>query len=144
MPEVNDSAYVSGAELALKNLAIQPGSQGTVIATVPGITDILFPYDQADRENYVNFQFTPNFFGSEYDRSQNTEYRMTIVLPPAVGAEEGVYYNPSNWPGEDISEAALTQDNRVYYSWFTNNANVHTEYEFGAAFPASCSCRCDF
>ena len=137
MPEVNDSAYVSGAELALKNLAIQPGSQGTVIATVPGITDILFPYDQADRENYVNFQFTPNFFGSEYDRSQNTEYRMTIVLPPAVGAEEGVYYNPSNWPGEDISEAALTQDNRVYYSWFTNNANVHTEYEFGAAFPAS-------
>ncbi|MEL7636298.1 MAG: hypothetical protein AAGU03_00890 [Anaerolineaceae bacterium] len=137
MPEVNDSAYVSGAELALKNLAIQPGSQGTVIATVPGITDILFPYDQADRENYVNFQFTPNFFGSEYDRSQNTEYRMTIILPPAVGAEEGVYYNPSNWPGEDISEAALTQDNRVYYSWFTNNANVHTEYEFGAAFPAS-------
>ena len=137
MPEVNDSEYVNGAELSLKNLAIQPGAQGTVIATVPGITDILFPYDQADRENYVNFQFTPNYFGSEYDRSKNTEYRVTIILPPAVGSEEGVYYNPGNWPGEDISEAALTQDNRVYYSWFTNNANVHTEYEFGAAFPAS-------
>ncbi len=137
MPEINDSAYVHGAELALKNLAIQPGAQGTVIATVPGITDILFPYDQADRENYINFQFTPNFFDSSNDRSQNTEYRMTIVLPPAVGADQGVYYNPRNWPGEDISESALTQDNRVYYSWFTNNANVHTEYEFGAAFPAS-------
>lgn len=137
MPEINDSAYVHGAELALKNLAIQPGVQGTVIATVPGITDILFPYDQADRENYINFQFTPNFFDSSNDRSQNTEYRMTIVLPPAVGADQGVYYNPRNWPGEDISESALTQDNRVYYSWFTNNANVHTEYEFGAAFPAS-------
>lgn len=137
MPEINDSAYVHGAELALKNLAIQPGAQGTVIATVPGITDILFPYDQADRENYINFQFTPNFFDSSNDRSQNTEYRMTIILPPAVGADQGVYYNPRNWPGEDISESALTQDNRVYYSWFTNNANVHTEYEFGAAFPAS-------
>lgn len=137
MPEINDSAYVHGAELALKNLAIQPGAQGTVIATVPGITDILFPYDQADRENYINFQFIPNFFDSSNDRSHNTEYRMTIILPPAVGADQGVYYNPRNWPGEDISESALTQDNRVYYSWFTNNANVHTEYEFGAAFPAS-------
>jgi hypothetical protein len=137
MPEVNDSAYVYGAELALKDLAIQPGAQGTVIATVTGITDILFPYDQGDRENYANFQFTPNFFGSEYDRSNNTEYRMTIILPPAVGSEEGVYYVPKNWPGEDISESALTQDGRVYYSWFTDNADVHTEYEFGAAFPAS-------
>ncbi|MEL7625785.1 MAG: hypothetical protein AAGU15_02895 [Anaerolineaceae bacterium] len=137
MPEVNDSAYVNGAELALKNLAIQPGAQGTVIATVPGITDILFPYDQPDHDNYVNFQFTPNFFDSEFDRSQNTEYRMTIVLPPAVGSQDGVYYVPKRWPGEDISEASLTQDNRVYYSWFTNNADVHTEYEFGAAFPAS-------
>lgn len=137
MPEINNSAYVYGAELALKNLAIQPGAQGTVIATVTGITDILFPYDQGDRENYVNFQFTPNFFGSEFDRSKNTEYRMTIILPPAVGSEEGVYYIPKNWPGEDINESALTQDGRVYYSWFTDNADVHTEYEFGAAFPAS-------
>ena len=137
MPEVNDSAYVAGAELALGNLAIQPGQQGTVIATVPGITDILFPYDQDDREDFVNFQFTPNYFGSEYDRSQNTAYRMTIVLPPAVAGEEGVYYIPRSWPGEDISEASFTTDGRVYYSWFTNNANVHTEYEFGAAFPAS-------
>ncbi len=137
MPEVNNSAYVNGAELALKNLAIQPGAQGTVIATIPGITDILFPYDQDDRENYVNFQFTPSYFVSENDRSQNTTYRMTIILPPAVSSEEGVYYDPKNWPGENISEAAQTQDGRVYYSWFTDNADVHTEYEFGAAFPAS-------
>ena len=137
MPEVNNSAYVHGAELSLKSLAIQPGAQGTVIASIPGITDILYPYDQSDHENYVNFQFTPNFFGSEYDRSQNTEYRMTIILPPAVGSEDGVYYIPSNWSGADISEAALTQDGRVYYSWFSDDADVHTEYEFGAAFPAS-------
>lgn len=137
MPEVNNSAYVHGAELALKELAIQPGAQGTVIAWVRGIQGVLFPYDQPDRENYLNFQFTPSYFGSEFDRSRNTEYRMTIILPPDVGPDDGVYYEPEKWPGEAISEAALTQDGRVYYSWFSNNANVHTEYSFGAAFPAS-------
>ncbi len=137
MPEVNDSAYVHGAELALKQYAIPAGQTGTVIATVRGITDILFPYDQDDRENYINFQFEPNYFGSEYDRSRNTAYRMTIILPPGVGTEDGVYYEPEKWPGDTISEASTTTDGRVYYSWYTENANVHTAYRFGAAFPAS-------
>lgn len=137
MPEINNSEYVHGAELALKDRAIQPGQSGTVIATINGITDILFPYDQDDRENYVNFQFEPNYFGSEYDRSRNTAYRMTIVLPPDVGTQDGVYYEPKRWPGESISEASTTTDGRVYYSWYTENANVHTAYQFGAAFPAS-------
>ncbi|NLC29894.1 MAG: hypothetical protein GX773_05490, partial [Chloroflexi bacterium] len=137
IPEVNKSAYVNGAELALKGLAIPPGAQGVVTAWVHGIEGVLFPYDQSDRENYVNFQFTPNYFGSEFDRSRDTQYRMTIILPPAVGTEDGVYYIPDNWPGEDIDEAALTKDGRVYYSWYSDNANVHTEYEFGTAFPAS-------
>ena len=137
MPEINNSEYVHGAELALKDRAIQPGQSGTVIATITGITDILFPYDQDDRENYVNFQFEPNYFGSEYDRSRNTAYRMTIVLPPDVGTQDGVYYNPKRWPGDGISEASTTTDGRVYYSWYTENANVHTAYQFGAAFPAS-------
>ncbi len=137
MPEINKSAYVNGAELALKNLAIQPGDQGIVTVWVYGIKGVLFPYDQSDRENYINFQFTPNYFGSEFDRSRDTQYRMTIILPPAVGSEEGVYYIPEDWPGEDIDEAALTQDGRVYYSWYSDDANVHTQYQFGAAFPAS-------
>lgn len=137
MPEVNNSAYVYGAELALKEYAIPPGQSGTVIAWVRGIKDILFPYDHGDRENYVNFQFEPNYFGSDFDRSRNTAYRMTIILPPGVGTEEGVYYIPENWPGEDISEASTTVDGRVYYSWYTENANVHTTYQFGSAFPAS-------
>ncbi len=62
---------------------------------------------------------------------------MTIILPPAVGAEEGVWYTPSGWPGTGEPEATLTTDGRVNYSWYTNNANVHSEYFFGAAFPAS-------
>lgn len=137
MPEVNDSAYVNGAELALKEHSIQPGQSGTVEAWVYGITDILFPYDADDRDNYVNFEFEPNFFDSDFDKSTNTAYRMTIILPPDVGSEEGIYYIPDNWPGEDISEASLTTDNRVYYSWYTVSADVHSIYRFGSAFPAS-------
>ncbi len=137
MPEVNNSDYVNGAELALKSLSIKPGATGTVEAWVYGITDIIFPYDQGDRENYVNFQFEPNYFDSDFDKSTNTAYRMTIILPPDVGSEEGVYYTPGNWPGEGISEASLTTDGRVYYSWYTENANVHSRYSFGAAFPAT-------
>ena len=137
IPQIGNSAYVRGAELALKNLAIQPGQTGTVIATVTGITGVLFPYDQGDRDNYVNFQFSPNTFGAEYDRSSATKYRMTLILPPDVGVNDGVYYTPSGWPGSDEPEASTTQDGRGYYSWDTENANVHTNYYFGTAFPAS-------
>lgn len=137
MPEVNDSAYVNGAELALGEYAIQPGQSGVVTAWVYGVKGVLSPYDGEDRTDYANFLFTPNYFGAQYDRSKNTEYRMTIILPPAVGAEEGVWYEPSGWPGSSEPEATLTTDGRVNYSWYTTNADVHSQYLFGAAFPAS-------
>jgi len=137
MPEVNDSAYVQGAELALGEYAIQPGQSGIITAWVYGIKGVLSPYDGADRTDYANFFFVPNYFGSQYDSSQNTEYRMTIILPPGVGAEQGVWYEPTGWPGPSEPEATLTTDGRVNYSWYTTNADVHSEYSFGAAFPAS-------
>ena len=118
-------------------MEIQPGAQGVVTAWVQGITNILYPYDGGDLENYANFQFTPNFFDSNFERSTNTEYRMTIILPPGVGIDDGRYYSPVGWSGEELSEASTTNDGRVYYSWYTNNADVHSEYEFGAAFPAT-------
>jgi len=137
MPDVNDSAYVQGAELALGKYAIQPGASGVVTAWVYGVKGVLSPYDGTDRTDYANFLFVPNYFGSQYDRSRNTKYRMTIILPPGVGAEEGVWYEPSGWPGSGEPEATLTTDGRVNYSWYTTNADVHSEYYFGAAFPAS-------
>lgn len=139
IPGISPSSFVAGAaELALGNLAIQPGEQGIVIATLPGITGVLYEYDQGDREDYVNFQFQPSTFGSEFDKSTNTEYAMTIILPPAVTTTEGVYYTPLGWPGNDEPEASTTLDgNRVYYYWYTDDADVHSFYEFGAAFPAS-------
>ncbi len=134
---VGNSAYVHGAELPLKNLAIQPGQEGIVTVWVRGITQYLTAYDQPDRQDYVNFMFTPNSFDSAYDKSTNTAYRMTIVLPPGVDGESGVYYQPAGWPGDAQPEASFTTDGRVYYSWYTTNADVHSTYTFGAAFPAS-------
>jgi len=135
--DISKSPYVQGVALGLGSNAIQPGQSGTVIVWITRIKGVLFPYDQGDRENYVNFQFSPNYFGSEYDRSKNTQYRMTIILPPAVGVNDGVYYTPSGWPNSNDPEASTTQDDRVYYSWYADNADVHTAYYFGCAFPAS-------
>lgn len=135
---IETSPYVSnGFALGLGDNAIQPGQSGTVEAWVYAVESILTPFDEGDRENYVDFQFSPNYFDSDFDRSTNTEYRVTIILPPGVGNEEGLYYIPVNWPGTDEpSEIGRTaEDDRVFYSWFTDNADMHTPYNFGVAFP---------
>lgn len=134
---IGSSAYVSGIELPLKGDAIQPGNSGIVIVTIGTIRGVLYPYDEGDRVDYVNFQFSPNYIDSQYEKSTATKYRVTIILPPGVGTDEGVYYTPSGWLGSTTpDEASTTTDGRVYYSWYTENANVHTPYYFGAAFPA--------
>lgn len=135
--DITNSPYVQGIALGLGKNAIPRGQSGTVIVWITRLSGILFPYDQADRENYVNFQFSPNYFDSQFDKSSNTKYRMTIILPPDVGVNDGVYYTPSPWPGDGTPEASTTQDGRVYYSWYTETADVHSYYQFGCAFPAS-------
>lgn len=138
IPKISDSSYVQGAELALGENQIPANATGVVKATVTGITNVIYPYDGNDRENYVNFQFIPNYFDSTIDRSRNTKYNFSIVLPPAVGADEGVYFKPKGWLGNNEPLAQLTPDqNRVIYIWETDNANTHTAYTFGVAFPAA-------
>ncbi len=124
--------------LVLGDQSIQAGQNATVSVWIPGVEDVLFPYDESDRENYVSFQFSPNWFDPDLDKSTSTDYALTIILPPGVGNEEGVYYNPENWPGsQEPTEIGRTEaEDRVYYYWFTDNANLHTQYIFGAAFPS--------
>lgn len=136
--KVESSPYVpNGFALNLEDNAIQPGQSGTVTAWITGVEDVVTPYDSGDRENYANFQFSPNWFDSQYDKSSNTAYRVTIILPPGVGNEEGVYYYPSNWPGEDTPDdiGRTSAEDRVYFSWYTANADAHSQYIFGVAFP---------
>jgi len=136
--DIESSPYVAnGFALGLGDNAIQPGQSGQVNIWIAGIEDVLYPYEE--RENYASFLFSPNYFGPEFDRSTNTEYRTTLILPPGVGDEEGIYYYPENWPGEQEPDdvGRTLEGDRVYYSWYTNTANAHTEYRFGAAFPSS-------
>ena len=136
---IESSPYVTnGFAVNLGNDAIQPGQTGTVTAWISGIQNILTPYDSGDLENYINFQFSPSWFGSQYDRSNATEYRVTIILPPGVGLDEGRYYYPNNWPGADEPDdvGQTEAEGRQYYSWYTNNADAHSQYIFGAAFPS--------
>lgn len=134
---VNDSTYVHGAELALGSRSIPPGQSGIVTAVANGITGYLTPYDSGDREDYANFFFSPSYFDSTYDKTSNTAYRMTIILPPEVGVDQGVYYTPEGFQETQPTEASTTTDGRVFYSWYSNTANTHTFYQFGAAFPTS-------
>lgn len=136
--KIEDSPYVTnGFALNLDDKAIPAGQSGTVTVWISGVEDVLTPYDQGDLEDYVNFQFSPNWFDSKYDKSTSTEYRVTIILPPDVGDDEGRRYNPENWPGSsEPDDVGRTEaEDRVYYSWYTDNADAHTQYIFGAAFP---------
>jgi len=136
--DIESSPYVSnGFALGLGDHSIPPGQSGTVTAWIPGVQNVLTPYNSGDRENYINFQFSPSWFDPQYDKSTGTEYRVTIILPPGVGDGEGVYYNPENWPGSSTpDDSGRTEaEDRIYYSWFTDNANTHTKYIFGSAFP---------
>lgn len=135
---IESSPYVpNGFALGLEGDAIPPGQSGTVTVWIPGIRNVLSRYDSPDRENYTNFQFSPNWFDPDADRSTGTEYRVTIIMPQGLGDDEGVYYEPQRWPGpatpDDIGRTAA--EGRIYYSWFTDNANARTQYIFGAAFP---------
>ncbi len=135
---VESSPYVAnGFALNLGDAAIPPGQTGTVTAWITGIKDVLTPYDNGDRQNYANFQFSPSWFDPASDKSSGTAYRVTIILPPGVGNDEGVYYNPSGWPGSSTpDDIGRTQaEDRVYYSWYSTNATSHGQYIFGVAFP---------
>ncbi len=143
--DIESSPYVdNGFALGLGDKAIPPGETGTVTVWIPGVQNILFPYEEGDRENYVSFRFSPTWFDPSVDKTAAAEYRMTIILPNGVGDEEGVYYNPDNWPGanepDDIGRTNIEGNeyysDRVFYSWFSASANTHTVYVFGAAFPA--------
>lgn len=133
------SSYVpNGFALELGSDSIPAGQSGVVTIWIPGIRNVIYVYDGPDRENYASFQFSPTWFDPNLEKSTATQYRVTIILPPDLGDDDGVYFEPQRWPGsptpDDIGRTLAEE--RVYYSWFTNNANGRTQYIFGAAFPA--------
>lgn len=133
---IEKSEYVDhGVALALGSKAIPPGQQGTVHAFIPGVKRVLYPSTEKEAEEYASFQFSPNYFGSEYVFGK-TNMTVTITLPPGLKDQEPRYYPPKNWPGDAAPFSQFDSEGRVFYRWTSREANSYSEYIFGSAFPA--------
>lgn len=124
-----------GVTLELGSLSIQPGATGTVELTIFNIGGLLYQADEP--EEYVSFLFMPNYFGSEFVNGK-TNYEMILFLPPGLDSTEPIYFPAEKWPGNaEPDSIGYTDNGRVYYRWVSSDANLHSKYYFGGAFPAS-------
>jgi hypothetical protein len=123
-----------GVAVDLGSRAIQAGQRGTVNVTVGRIERMLFPDD--NDENYASMNFSPTWFGSQFVQG-NTDLIARIHLPPGVKPEEPRYHlAKGGWPCEKEPSAALSEEGRIVYTWQCPQAKGHTQYTFGASFPA--------
>ncbi len=130
------SPFIShGVALNLGSNAIQPGQTGTIHVTIPGMTGILYPGTQKENEPYASFEFMPNYFDSQIINGK-TNMTLTIVLPPGMTADLPTYYRPKGWPGNADPQSGFTSDNRVFYTWQSDQASAAKQYTFGGGFPA--------
>jgi hypothetical protein len=124
-----------GISLDLRPNAIQPGQTGQVYVFIGGVEGVIYSGGRDTQPDYISFEFTPSWFGSQYAQGP-TDMTVTFYLPPGIQPDEPIYYTPSNnWPGPDEPESAITDQDRIYYSWSSNQASPSTRYVFGAGFP---------
>lgn len=133
---IADSTYVSpGVEIHLGSNEIQAGQTGTLNVHVGRVHNTLGASTEDEAEPYASLEFTPSWFDSSIVRG-STQYTFNIVLPPGIEPEQPRYYTPSkNWPGVDEPVASYNLEDRVVYTWTASDADVETEYKFGASFP---------
>ncbi|HEX7556481.1 MAG TPA: hypothetical protein VF338_07635, partial [Leptolinea sp.] len=95
-----------------------------------------YPSTATDVKDYASLEFSPTWFGSEYVTG-TTKYSVTIFLPPGINPDEPRYHAVrGGWPGPADPASGLDAQGRVFYKWTADNANAHTQYTFGASFPA--------
>jgi hypothetical protein len=121
----------SGFAVVLGGRAIPAGQRGTVHAFIGKVERVLYP--DTDDEAYASVNFAPTYFGSQYVTG-TTELSVVFHLPPGVQPEEPRWHAaPSGFPSEP--QAGFDNEGRITYTWYSANANAHTEYKFGASFP---------
>ncbi len=131
---IADSTYADQAiELGLGANAIPAGGSGTVQLVITGLENLIYT---ADVEGYASVMFSPTFFDASLVHG-STDMTVTFHMPPGVQPPEPRWYPVTGgWPEGDPA-AYMDPEGRIAYQWHDPNANGHTQYEFGAAFPAS-------
>jgi len=131
---IADSTYADQAiELGLGADSIRPGQTGTVQVVIRGLPNLIYA---GDDEGYASARFSPNYYDSSLVHG-STDMTVTFHLPPGVQPAEPRWYPVSGgWPEGDPA-AYMDPEGRIAYQWRNPSANGYTEYEFGAAFPAS-------
>lgn len=123
----------SGFAVVMGSQAIPAGGRGRVHVYVGEITKALNPDTEDD--TYASGVFGTTWFGSQYVTG-NTNLTMVFHFPPGVANTEPRWHSaPGGFPSEP--QTGFDADGRITYTWINANANAHTQYTFGASFPAS-------
>lgn len=134
--KITNSDIVSpGISVYLQEYTIPPGGRGTVHVYITNVEEVIYPATQEESEEYASFLFSPHWYWPENTYGK-TNYQVTILLPPGVGEQEGRYYIPENWQGGQEPESMIMEDGRIFYTWVSDQANMYTQYYFGASFPS--------
>jgi hypothetical protein len=135
--DIQSSQYVKpGVALGLGSRAIPPGKSGTVHVKINNVNRVYYPSTAEGVKDYASLEFSPTWFGSEYVTG-STKYSVTIFLPPGINQDEPRYHAVrGGWPGSADPESGYDSEGRVFYKWAADGANAHTQYTFGASFPA--------
>lgn len=123
----------SGFAVVLGSDAIPSGASGTVHVYVGRVANVL--YEDSEDANLASAVFAPTYFGSQYVEG-STDLTAVFHLPPGVQPQEPKWHGaPPGFPSQP--ETGLDQNNRITYTWHNPDANVYSEYQFGASFPKS-------
>ncbi len=134
--DISTSTYIdNGIAFGLGTNSIPPGKKGTFHARITDIQGMLFFTKPVNNQDYASFNFQPNYFDSSLVTG-NTDYTLTLHLPPGIEPEEPRYFTPSGWPGAAEPESGYDQQGNVFYRWRSTEANTISKYRFGASFPA--------
>lgn len=133
---IEKSDYIDiGVAIGLGPKAIKPGQRGRLHVFIGTVNKHLYPSEVKADEDYASFEFSPSWFGSQYV-SGGTDMTVTLYLPIGLEPDEPRYHTPRGWPGEDEPKSGYDNAGGVFYRWHSPNANVYTQYTFGASFPA--------
>jgi len=136
--DIQASEYTKpGVALGLGARAIPPGKTGIVHVRINNVRNVYYPSTAEGVKDYASLEFSPTWFGSEYVTG-TTSYSITLFLPAGIKPDEPRYHSVrGGWPGTTDPETGYDSEKRVFYRWTADQANAHTQYTFGASFPAN-------